>query len=234
MQEIPDVVRTLERDLEQVFGDRLESLVLLPRAAVDNHGMRPSLAVVRTLTAADLSACAEHVASWHDAGLATPLVMPSGEFKRSIDAFPLEFAAMVHAHTLVRGRAPFDGVHVDPEDLRRACERQIRSHLLHLREGFLEARGRGDRIAALIIRSAAPLAALISSVARLQNAAAEDIVATAARVEAVSNCAPGSLTDVVRLTSNSSLTPDSARQMFPAYVDAVGALANAVDRWNAR
>ena len=45
---------------------------------------------------------------------------------------------------------------------------QARSHLLHLREGYLETRGRSDALADLIVRSAPPLAALLKSVARLE------------------------------------------------------------------
>ena len=37
-------------------------------------------------------------------------------------------------------------------DLRRACEVQARSHLLHLREGYLETRGRADALSDLIVR----------------------------------------------------------------------------------
>ena len=61
------------------------------------------------------------------------------------------------------------GLDVDPADLRRACEVQARSHLLHLREGFLETRGQRRRARRCsIVRSAAPFAALLTSVARLQ------------------------------------------------------------------
>ena len=46
-----------------------------------------------------------------------------------------------------------------PADLRRACEVQARSHLLHLREGYIETRGRSDALAVAHCRgSAAPLA----------------------------------------------------------------------------
>src|SRR5947209_9568481 len=49
----------------------------------------------------------------------------------------------------------------------RACEVQARGHLLHLREGYLETRGRNDALAVLIVRSAPAFAALVSNLARL-------------------------------------------------------------------
>ena len=120
-----------------------------------------TLAMVETLTGADLRACAASVERWHDAGLATPLLLAANEFERSLDAFPLEFGGILADHLVIAGNNPFDGLRVEPADIRRACEVQARSHLLHLREGFLETRGRADALAVLIVRSAAPFAALI-------------------------------------------------------------------------
>src|SRR5438477_6006611 len=55
--------------------------------------------------------------------------------------------------TLFRSRA----------DLRRAVEVQARGHLLHMREGFVETRGRSDALSVLIVSSAPALAALLLS-----------------------------------------------------------------------
>ena len=108
------------------------------------------------------------VAPWHDLGLATPLVLGAHEFSGSLEAFPFEFGAILADHAVVSGENPFDGLRIGPADLRHACEIQARSHLLHLREGYLETRGRGDALANLIARSAPPFAALVKSIARLQ------------------------------------------------------------------
>ena len=121
-----------------------------------------TLAIVDTLSAGDLRACAGRMAAWHEAGLAAPLLVAAHEFARSLDAFPFEFGAILADHAVVSGASPFDGLSVDPADLRRACEVQARSHLLHLREGYLETRGRADALAVLIVRSAPACAALIA------------------------------------------------------------------------
>jgi hypothetical protein len=88
---IPDGVSALERDLREIFGPRLQSLVALSRGKRDRPGA--TLAVVDALTADDLRACAERVAAWHDAGLRRRFFSPQ-EFGRSLDAFPLEFGAI--------------------------------------------------------------------------------------------------------------------------------------------
>src|SRR5712692_2795887 len=177
---IPDAVRALERDLRGIFGSRLQSLVIYGQGgrAHDAHGGHGShghaaapartLAVVESMTLDDLRASARQVERWHDAGLATPLVIAAREFERSLDAFPLEFGAILADHLVVSGENPFDSLTVDPADVRRACEVQARSHLLHLREGFLETRGRSDALAVLIVQSAGAFGALVSSIARLE------------------------------------------------------------------
>ncbi|MGE3176176.1 MAG: hypothetical protein AB7O32_01795, partial [Vicinamibacterales bacterium] len=72
---IPDSVRSLERDLRAIFGDRLDALVIY-RPVADAPGLPiPTLATVRSLTVDDLRACAGRVDAWQDAGLATPLVI---------------------------------------------------------------------------------------------------------------------------------------------------------------
>src|SRR5438128_4609575 len=159
---IPDSVVMLEHDLREIFGARLQSLVAYGMRAAERphaddqthgggqHAARPlahTMAVADTLTADDLRGCARRVRKWHDAGLATPLLLATHEFERSLDAFPLEFGAIVADHVVVSGSNPFDSASVDPADVRRACEVQARSHLLHLREGYIEARDNGDALA---------------------------------------------------------------------------------------
>ena len=236
---IPEEVRTLEHDLRVVFGVRLQSLVVYRHAGGHGRAPVPTLAVVDRLSAEDLQACAPMVPSWHDAGLATPLVIGTHEFARSLDAFPFEFGAIMKAYTLVTGSDPFNGLVVDPADVRRSCELQARSQLLHLREGYLETGGRGERVAELIVRSAPALAALLQSVHNLRQQEDNDpqlhrdAGRAAQQVEADARLTPGSLSDVVKLVGEGALSPDNARRIFPAYLAALERLTQHIDTWSA-
>jgi hypothetical protein len=228
---IPDAVQVLERDLRDIFGPRLQSLVVY-RAASGSDKVS-TLAVVDGLTAGDLRACAGRVAAWHDAGLATPLLLGAQEFGRSLDAFPLEFGAILADHVVTFGSNPFEGLGVDPAHVRQACEIQARSHLLHLREGYVETRGRGDALADLIVRSAAPFVALMTSVARLQGGAGLDTSAAAVAIARALGLPDGSLTEIMKLSAGGPLPSDTARRIFPAYLDAAERLTAYIDRWSA-
>jgi hypothetical protein len=247
MTELSDRVSKLEHELRDIFSGRLKSLVAYglhastrPAAHDAHHGAHPAarptqtMAIVETLTGDDLNACAERVARWHDDGLATPLLLVAREFERSLDAFPLELSAIMADHMLVAGSNPFDGLHVESEDVRRACEVQARSHLLHLREGFLETRGRPDALAVLIVRSAAPFAALLASLARLQGLTPADAAAAGRHAEHTLELPPGVVTDVVKLAHVTEISSAEASRIFPAYLDAAERLASYVDRWSAQ
>jgi len=173
-----------------------------------------SLAVVESITRDDLRAAATRIDAWHDAGLATPLLLAAREFAQSLDAFPLEFGAIIADHTVVSGTSPFAGLAVDPADLRRAVEVQARGHLLHLRQGLVETRGRSDALAVLIVDSAPALAGLLASVARLDGGAAPK---------------GGVLAEVAALAGVREIANADADRLFRPYLDAVEQLVGRID-----
>jgi hypothetical protein len=244
---IPEAARALERDLRGIFGSRLQSLVIYGQrhaSAQESehdghaaHGRGPAsptrtLAIVSSMTLDDLRASARQVERWHDAGLATPLVIEAGEFERSLDAFPLEFGTIIADHIVVAGDNPFAALTVDAADIRRACELQARSHLLHLREGFLETRGRHDALSLLIVESAPAFAALIASLARLDGRSHDGDPGAAARhVERLTGIGDGTIAAVVGLARAHDLPSAAAEGLFAPYLDAVEKIVRFVDGW---
>lgn len=247
-----DAVQTLERELREIFGSRLQSLVVYGAralrharggrdgghgaAAAHGHDAAPTrtLAVVESMTADDLRACAGRVEAWQRAGLATPLLIAAHEFGRSLDAFPLEFGAILADHTVVAGTDPFASLAVDAADVRRACEVQARSHLLHLREGFLETRGRADALAVLIVRSAAAFAALVTSIARLEGHATDDGASASRHMERCAGVPGNAVTDVTRLVGVDDISSADAERLIGPYLDAVHRIVRYVDGWSGR
>jgi hypothetical protein len=211
-----DAVHELDRDLRAIFDARLQSFVV---HGASGHAVTPvaSVVVVDALTVPHLRACAARVDAWHQRGLATPLILTADEFARSLDAFPFEFGAILADHEVVSGRDPFAGLSVDPADLRRACEVQARSHLLHLREAYIETTVDADDVAALVMRSAAPLAALLTNVSHLGHAPVADRV----------------LLRVCELNPSGTISADEANRLFPDYLRAVEQLVEALDQWSA-
>ena len=225
---------TLLSDLRRIFGDRLRSLIAYGDP-VDSAPLT-CMALVTSLDTVDLDACARVVHGWHRHGLATPLILPEHEFRRSLDAFPLEYSEMVRAHAHVYGSDPFEANVIARDDLRRACETQIKSHLLHLREEYIEAAGQPHAVAAVVQASTPGFAALLRSVARLHGATTSDRAAAtregarAAQLPETVVSAVLALEPARQATGVSSTDP---ARLFPEYLSAVEQLAAFVDRWRA-
>ncbi|HMC77024.1 MAG TPA: hypothetical protein VKH34_07815 [Vicinamibacterales bacterium] len=226
-------IDVLARDLDQIFGARLKSLVAYPGNQAD--GSVHSCAVVDGLAFHDLAACLPQTEGWHHRGAAVPLMLASGELERTIDIFPLEYSSILADYLVVRGLDPFKGMAIAKEDVRRATEGQAKSHLIHLREAFLESHGETTRIARLIASSAAPLRGLLVNIARLDN---DNLGATPAdetlvRMAETRIGVPGALIREILAASaggHSTITDPSA--LLARYVDAAQKIWAYVDGWH--
>ncbi len=225
---------TLVSDLRHVFAGRLRSVVAYgPHIEGVDEAPLTCLALVENLSVSDLEACARVETEWERRRLATPLLVPEDEFRRSLDAFPLEYGEIIRAHARVFGADPFDGIAIPREDLRRACETQAKSHLVHLREGFIEAGNRPQRVADLVTASAPAFAALLRHVAQLAGASVTSrSEATFAGAHAA-GIADGVVRDVLALERASNLPTADAARLFPQYLAAVEQLARTIDTWRA-
>lgn len=238
-------VEALEADLRSVLDRRLRSLVvyeahgLLGDTAAADGGDGEirhddhihTLAVVDGLSYQDLARLAPLAANWSKAGLAAPLLLPPRDLARSLDAFPLEFSQIVARHVVVAGDDPFVDARVSDEDLRRACETQARSHLLHLREGFIEAAGNPRAVASLVAASAVPLRALLVNLARLYGAEARTPAALEHFVETRLHIGLAGLRPLLQARRAEALRDLDAGAFFPAYLSAVEQLVSTVDEW---
>lgn len=219
-------------DLRNIFGDRLTSVVAYgARLDGDSHAPLNCMVLVSDLSVSDLEACARRAGHWERGAIATPLLMPEGEFRRSLDAFPLEFGEIIRAHERIVGNDPFIGLSIARDDLRVASETQIKSHLLHLREGYIESGGQPAAVARLVTASAPAFTAL------LRNVAALNAVSTSDRMEATragaraAGVPDGIVNDLLALEHHSDVPTSDPARLFPSYLAAVEQLAHAVDTW---
>jgi hypothetical protein len=186
------------------------------------------MAVVSTLTPDDLAALVPLVPRWRAAGNSVPLLLTRDELERSLDIFPIEYSAIAASHELVAGIDPFARMAIASADLRRACERQVKSHLIHLREGLLETGGRPSAIATLVESSAAPFRAVLQAVARLHDKQTTDDGALAAFAESTLGLPGGVVRDVLGADSG---RPVDAQSLMPAYLALTEQLWTLVDTW---
>lgn len=212
----------LAADVSRVFRSRLAAVVATSSAT--------SVVFAESVTSGDLDAVGALIETWHREGLETPLLLTVAEFRRSLDTFPVEYQAIVDRHVVITGQPPFAGVAVPAAELRRACEVQAKGHLIHLRQGWLDAAGSHDALASLVARSAAPLRALLTNVARLHGVAGTsdgDRALAGARLAGLPNRL---VEDVLALDD----APERSHHLvpeLPAYLAASETLWAFVDSW---
>lgn len=226
-------------DLRQIFGDRFHSLVLYGMGIGGNQTTHVSaageaihtLALVDSIGIDDLTACAQRSQGWRNSGLAIPLVLSRTEFERSLDAFPLEYGGILASHVVIAGPDPFTSIAVRPEDLRRACEIQAKSHLIHLREGYIEAGGDPRSIAALMAASAGSLAAILTNVAQLQGASAIGPTALAREAARISGIDAATAERILSITKPDQISTAEAPTLYRNYLAVAERLWRYIDEW---
>ena len=231
-------VELLAGDLERVFGPRLRSLVAYP--GNQNDGAIHSCALVDDLSFQDLARCLPSTDGWQRRNIAVPLLLSPEEWRRTLDIFPLEYAAILAAYAVVRGPDPFAGVTIPSEDVRRATEAQAKSHLIHLREAYLESRGEPTRIAQILVESAAPLRALLTNLLRLPDGAVHppqtgrlDDEALARLAEARTGAPAEVIRDVLAATTDGPSTVADPSHLLARHIEAARLIWAYVDRWRA-
>ena len=219
----------LVADLRRIFGSRLDAVVAYGGIPPD---WSRSLALVTSLGMDDLTALAAVASVWHARGIATPLVLPREEFAQSLDAFPVEYGEIIDTHSVLVGNDPFAGVEIAPRDLRRALENRTASHLLHLRENYVELGGRPAAIEALVRESAPGFQALLRRTAHLDGTSVDTPTALAQWAAVRAGLDARVVSDLLAIANEPAPAVDAVR-LFPEYLDTVEALLHAIDRWPA-
>ena len=204
-------------DLRRIFGARLQSLVAYGPAD-DLDGVH-TLALVDRRNFQDLAACAPRTSDWRRAGAAVPLLLSREEFLRTLDVFPVEYGGIIANHQLISGENVIAGMRVSDADLRRGCELQAKSHLIHLREGYVETGGNPALVARLIGASAPALSSLLANLERLDPEAA-----------ARAGLTPELVREIASGDANPIADPSP---LLARYLGAVERLWQEVDRWRA-
>jgi len=86
-------------------------------------------------------------------GIAAPLVMTPSYIQDSLDVFPMEFLELRLIHKTALGPDIVQNLEIDPVLLRLQCEREIKTRLIGLWNGYISSTGETDMIAQLLYRS---------------------------------------------------------------------------------
>jgi len=86
-------------------------------------------------------------------GIAAPLIMTPAYIESSLDVFPIEFFDLKNIHITIYGEDLLQGLRIDNRNLRFQCEREIKSKLISLRQGYLSCLGDKKSLASHLVNT---------------------------------------------------------------------------------
>ncbi len=151
--EIQQTLRAYAKDVKEMFGARLEGLILYGSAVrgefLPGRSNLNLLLLVSSYDSALLKQYGKLHRRWSKERIVVPLFLTEAELVASAAVFPLEYLEIQEQHRLLGGRDPFVGFHVDTRHLAFEAVQGLRTNLLRLRQRFAE--GGGSEEAATIL-----------------------------------------------------------------------------------
>jgi predicted nucleotidyltransferase len=155
----PFLVEILDR-----FSEGLHSIYVTGSALTTDYNDKTSdinsLIVLNNLTFDFLRFLAPLGKKFGSKGVAAPILMTHNYIRESLDVFPMEFLELKMIHKTVYGEDILKDIDIDRALLRLQCEREIKTRLMGLRQGYVSLLGDSGKISRMLsssIRGCVPL-----------------------------------------------------------------------------
>lgn len=128
-------------DMLKHYSNNIHSLHLAGSAITPDYQERisdiNSLIVLKEMDFAFLRFLASIGSKYKKKNIAAPLIMTSFYIQSSLDVFPIEFFDLRLIHKTVYGEDLLRGLVIDKRHLRLQCEREVKTKLVGLRQGYV-------------------------------------------------------------------------------------------------
>lgn len=162
------------RDVQQIYGGDLVAVFLYGSAAAGEHVQGRSdinvAIVLSQLTPGLLCKASNSLRPWARRGLATPVFFDTDFLQHAVDVFPIELFDMQLRHRVLWGPDVTGELHIERGSLRRQCERELRSHLLKLRQAYVESSRSPRDLEAVLMSAASGMVVLARALLHLKGA----------------------------------------------------------------
>lgn len=227
----------LVRQLELAYGDSLRSVVLFGSAVAGEHRAKTSdynvLVIVDSLPLDRLRAVAAVSKAWAEDGNPPPMTFTTREWRSSSDIFPMEYADILERHRVLHGDPPFDGIRVNPADLRLQVEHQTMGKLLQLRQAIMAAGGDSALQLDVLEKSLSTLMVIFRGVVRLNSQVpSQDYEALTRSVAERAGFSAEPFARVIRHARGTEKLPrDQASKILGEYLSAMESLVAYLDKF---
>jgi hypothetical protein len=139
------------------YGNKIHSLHITGTAITDDFNEKisdiNSLIVLNEMDLKFLALLAPLGKKYGKQKVAAPLIMTPGYITSSLDVFPVEFLNFKRVHSTVFGEDILQNLTIDRMDLRHQCERELKTKLIRLRQGYLSSQGDKTLLMEGLVRS---------------------------------------------------------------------------------
>ena len=143
--EVAEKVTPFFEEILKSYSENIHSIHLVGSAVTEDFIKKTSdinsVFVLKEMDLKFLELVAPLGRRYKKKGVAAPLVMTPEYIRQSLDVFPIEFFDFKLIHETVFGEDIFATIEIDRLDLRRQCEREIKSKLINLRQGYISSLG---------------------------------------------------------------------------------------------
>jgi hypothetical protein len=219
--------------LKSVAEDVIESVILYGSGAGEDFHDRFSdlnvLIVLRSAEAEALRKIFPAIDWWRKQGMQAPVVLCREELRQAADVFAIELIDMKERHKLLHGTDLLSTIDV-PRDLHRVqVERELRTSVVKLRQGYLDAKG-DEMISRLMTTSISTFATLFRHALIVFGQPAP--IAKRAAVEEIGRFLSLDVSGVLHVLDirEKRAPADKCSDLFAAYLAAVTRVTDEVDR----
>jgi len=171
------------QDLQKTYGDELIAIILYGSGAKNEYVPKKSdinfLVILTEAGIDNLHRSLELSPKWRKRNVAVPLFLTKNYIETALDTFPIEFLDMQKFHHLVYGENVLESIEIKKNDLRRQAERELRSKLIYLREGFLNTGNDREQLRGMLSASVPTMTAVFEGLLELKG---KDIPKSKAKV----------------------------------------------------
>jgi len=230
------LLQTYVKEIKAAFGEQLEGM-LLYGSAVRGEFLpgRSNLNILLLLSSYNSAMLKQYSAlhrRWSKEQIVVPLFLTEEELRMSAEVFPLEFLEIQEQHRVLSGRDPFIGFHVKTDRLRDAVVQGLTSHVIRLRQRYVEGGGGDEATTILLPLSITSTIPLLRGVQRLLGRPAlshsDAVISDVA--EQVKLDLQGLLDAWLLKRGQISPGPHEAPRLFDRYLQAATLLSHAVEQ----
>jgi len=175
IEKLPFSVRELFQSycakIKELHGENLVSLIIYGSALggdfIPGKSNVNLLIVLNHIDPPDLKKSVKLISSGQKKGI-IPLMLTLEHIKTSTDVFPIEFSEMKENHLLIYGKDSLAEINVNPGNIRRQCEQQIKGGLIRLYQIYLETELKPKRMMTLLENSLVSLIPIFRNLLKLK------------------------------------------------------------------